>query len=379
MSVWLPIPSVGPEHAGPRVPLPGPGCDCRRCDFFVDNPDALEPICSGSSTSCSYCGCSRAEDPTRAAVATGTACATCPIRCGSRPDVGDWVAAAGGTLTFTGLRVTTAAPAGLPRFVPQTDGDLVADLDAQLGWPAYGIGLRRVLSPATGKMVPKLAGRSAAEAFGLPETAAAVLVGYGKDPLVEAYWSGRHRDGLALALAAQGWDLVLAPNYSMYLNQPRAEQLLNFRRNLLVAAELAELGVATAPCLYWSRLEDLERYTDWVADTEPAQVAVNLQTLRTPAEWTELVLPGLAYLAGTLPPTLPIWLAGASRPDRIAAVRALFGDRLHLVNQNALAYARRGTVITTGGRADLHAETVDAFTANVGFYADQLACDRSPP
>lgn len=368
MSVFLSTPGFGPPT---DVPRPAPGCDCQRCDFFIDNPNAREPICSGKSASCDYCSCARAEDPTRHAVQTGAACRTCPIRCGSRPDVGDWVVAAGGTMTFSGLHVGNPAP-DMPAFVPMTDGDDVAPLDEGLGWSAYAVGMRRVLSPRTGKIMPKLRGSTAHQAFAIPQESRAVLVGYGEDPLVEAYWSGRHRDQLMHAIAAQKWDLVLTPNYSMYLNQPRFEHLLNYRRNLLIAAELADLGVATAPCLYWARLEDLERYTDWIADTQPKQIAVNLQTFRTAHDWDNLVVPGLAFLAGTLPPDMPIWLVGASRADRISTLGNLFGSRVHLVAQNALQYARRGAVMTPEGRRDLHALTTDAFHANVRYYAGLL-------
>jgi hypothetical protein len=40
------------------------------------------------------------------------------------------------------------------------------------------------------------------------------LVGYGLDPLVEAVWT--RKASLLAELARQRWDLVLAPNYSMY-------------------------------------------------------------------------------------------------------------------------------------------------------------------
>lgn len=38
-----------------------------------------------------------------------------------------------------------------------------------------------------------------------------MFVGYGEDPLVEAFWTCRHQ--LIRQLAAQQWDLVLAPNF----------------------------------------------------------------------------------------------------------------------------------------------------------------------
>ncbi len=367
----LPHPGVGLPSVGP--PLPAAGCDCRSCPFYVHNPQAVEPICSGCSSSCEYCGCARAEDPTRPDY--GQACATCPIRCGSRVDIAAWMADVGGTLRFDDLRPQGRLPAGLPRFVPQVDTTAVAGLDASLGWPAYAVGLRRVFSPTAHRLLPQWRDACARDVLGLCENQLAVLLGYGEDPLVEGLWTRRHADQLVEAIAGQGWDVVLAPNYSLYANQPRAEQLLNFRRNLMLATELAEAGVCAVANLYWLRLEDLERYLDWIADLAPdgpAAVAVNVQTFRTAADWQQMALPGLTLLAAGLPSDLPVVITGASRADRIGVLSELFGSRLYLVSQNALAYARHGALMTRQGRVTHHARVADLFAANVRHYANLL-------
>lgn len=356
-----------------RLPVltPARACQCATCPFFTGNPAAVEPICSGTNTSCAYCGCARSAE-----AASGTAgCGSCPIRCGSRVDIAAWMRDVGGTLGFDDLAIDVEIPAGLPRFVPQVDGHDIPRFDQRLGWPAYAVGLRRVFSPTTRTIYPRFRDTTAGAALGLRPEQLAVLVGYGEDPLVEAFWTGRHE--LVDMIAAQQWDLVLACNFSMYGNQPRTEHLLNFRRNLLLAAELSQCGVPAVPNLYWFRREDLDRYGDWLADTEPAAVAVNLQTFRRDASWDQVALPGLAYLSMLLPERTRIVLTGTSRRSRIAQLHALFGDRLVLVSQNPQQYARHGAVMTDGGRVDLHAHDHDAFAATVRFYASLL--DRPPP
>ena len=347
------------------VPLaPAPGCDCRVCPFFVDNPSAPEPICSGCNSDCAYCGCTRA----------GGGCGQCPIRCGSRVDIEAWMADVGGTLRFDDVRLELQLPPGLPRYVPQVDGHDVASFDEDLHWPAYGVGLRRVYSPDSLRVYPRFAGVDVHQALGLRPGQLAVLVGYADDPLVEAFWTDRH--SLIPAIAAQGWDLVLAPNYSMFGNQPRAEHLLNFRRNLLIAAEMAAAGIPAVPNLYWFRKEDLDRYLEWCARTRPAAVATNLQTLRTEGDW-EFGLPGLTYLAQNLRPTVAVIVTGASRRDRIGILAELFGARLHLVSQNAQQYARHGAQMTPSGRLDTPARVTDLFAANVRFYAGLVEAGTS--
>ena len=354
----------------PRIPVtvsvaPAAGCDCASCPLFTLNPAAIEPICSGCNSDCSYCGCSRTTTQT-----THNGCATCPIRCGSRTDIDAWMAVIGNTFGFHDIALDTQLPAGLPRFIPQVDGSDVAHLDEGLHWGAYAVGLRRVFSPRTHRIVPKFTDRTAHQALGLDPSQRAVLVGYGEDPLVEAFWSRRH--SLIESLAAQQWDLVLAPNWSMYGNQPRAEHLLNFRRNLLVAGELSAAGIPAVPNLYWFRLEDLDRYLHWAQATGPAAVAINLQTFRTDADWELMALPGLTYLAHGLPAGCELIATGASRADRITTLLELFGPRLRLVSQNPKQYAAHGAVMTPTGRADIHAHTHDAFAASVRYYAHLL-------
>ncbi len=341
---------------------PAPGCDCIRCPLYTANPHAIEPICSGCNTDCGWCGCARAGG--------GPKCGQCSIRCGSRVDISAWMADVGNTLTFDDIALQSAVPSDLPRFVPQVETTSLADLDRGLGWPAYAVGLRRVFSPASHRIVPAFHGRTARQVLGLGSGQRAVLVCYGTDPLVEAFWTRRKE--LFGQLAAQQWDLVLAPNYSMYANYPRAEMLLNFRRNLLIAQELCQTGLPAVPNLYWYRAEDLARYERWLDDTHPPAVAINLQTFRSQAEWQHMARPGLAFLAAVLPPDTRMIVVGASRTDRICELVELFGARLHLVAQNALLYARHGAVMTAEGRRDLHAHTTDAFAANVRFYAGLL-------
>lgn len=253
----------------------------------------------------------------------------------------------------------------LPGFTPQMDTKELGEFDSGLDWPAYAFGLRRVFSPSSWNILPGFEGRSAHESVSLPGRKL-VLVGYGEDPLVEAFWT-RKRD-LIPAIAEMGWDLVLAPNFSMYGNQPRAEHLINFRRNLSLAVQMRSAGIPAIPNIYWFRQEDLQRYVDWALDVDPPAIAINLQTFRTDPDWNTTALPGLTYLAHFLPDTIQLVAVGTSRVNRIAALTALFGTRLHLIGQNALMAARRGAVMTDTGRQDLGAAAADAFAANVRFY-----------
>ncbi|MFI7114949.1 hypothetical protein [Amycolatopsis sp. NPDC049868] len=277
----------------------------------------------------------------------------------------------GGTLEFDDVAIRSRLPKGLPSFIPQVDGSGVGDLDAVLGWPAYAVGLRRVFSPQTHAVYPRW-DKPATDVLGLPATTLTVLSGYGEDPLVEAFWTARHRDRLLDRLATLEFDLVLAPNYSIYGNWPRAEHLINMRRSLLLAEEFVNAGMPAVPNLYWFRLEDLQRYAAWIADAAPPAVAINLQTVRENKNWETWALPGLSWLAENIPDDLPIIITGLSRRDRITTAVDLFGTRLTLVSQNPAQYALHGAVMTSEGRKDMHARIPDAFASSVRYLASLL-------
>jgi len=200
-----------------------------------------------------------------------------------------------------------------------------------------------------------------------PDEAKLVLAGYGTDPLIERFWTNQHREDLIEQVASLEFDLVLAPNYSVYGNQPRFEHLLNIKRNALIAARLAEAGVPVVPNIYWYRRIDLERQLEWIRREQVAAVAVNLQTFRSKADWA-MATDGLRFIAAELPSATRVFATGCSRPGRISFLRELFED-LVLVSQNAQAYARHGAVMTPEGRKQTYGRTEDLFFANVRFYA----------
>ncbi len=343
-----------------RLLTPAAGCDCRTCPFFADSPGAAEPICSGRNAGCSYCGCAQAEWS-----APSGACRECPVRCGSRVDIHQWMADVRGTLLFDDIPAPAPLPNGIPGFIPAVDGVATA-LDAQASWPAYAITMRRVFSQRTNTLTAMWQTGTARDVLRIPDERLVVLSGYGEDPLVEAFWT--HRRQVYPLLAEKAFDLVLAPNFSMYANQPRTEHLLNFRRNLLVAAEMIEAGIPAVPNIYWLRKEDLDRYLAWADDVEPDALAINLQTFRHETDdWRGIVLPGLAYLADRLPSDIRLVINGTVTPQRVTQLCTLFDrPRLVFLSQRQIQMARHGEVMRPDGTvAQLYARPEHAFAASV--------------
>lgn len=362
--------------------MPARGCNCDVCPLYIHNPAATDPVCSGRNGSCAYCACSVANSHLPAGDVDGTSCATCPVRCGSRPDVSRWWNSVGGTVQFDDVHLDPFDWPLSSRYVPilaATDPDLFAD---QLRWPALAVSIRRVVTRRPGnsgrlRLQPRWAEQGAHRVLGLePGKHAAVLLGYGQDAIIERLWLRRHVDELVDEIAAAGWDLVCTPDWSVYGDIPRAEQLFNMRRSLLFAQELSDAGVNAAPAIYSFRLEDLDRWCAWIVDTNPTAVFVPLHTTRGDETWRERATPGLTYLAMQLDAanvTTRVVVSGVHNAGRVTQLADWFGARLHIAGALAVQLALKGIRITPQGRvASRNADRGDLLAANVRHYDRQI-------
>lgn len=333
-----------------------------------------EPICSGDNPENGYVFCSRqhrsSPDP--------AACQACSIRCGSRFDIIDWMRDIGGTLSFDDLVLAQPDWPDVPtNYWAQVDDGDMTDFHEAADHDAYAIGFRRVFSEDSFSFMKRWRAGNPAHQVMRVGDARTLLVGYGTDPLVEKFYSRRWADDLYTDMAGMGWDVILVPNPSMYLNQPAVEQLINYRRSLLMACELQQAAPDTVvvPNVYWRRKEDLDRWLDWIEDNEPVAMGTNLQTFRWDDWWDDLIVPGMAYIAARLDQAGldTRWVCtGASRQDRVRQLRSFLGDRLVVVSQNALQVGRRGGVMRVGTgdgkREDLKLAAPHAFAENVREY-----------
>lgn len=360
--------------------LPAPGGECQVCPYYTGNAAAPEPICSGNNAGDAWRTCTIREAKTTRPFSTSP-CRTCPVRCGSRDDITAWMASVAGTLTFDDVALDRFAWPLNTRFVPLLDDTGETSPHRTLPWPAYGVPLRRVMSRILGNPgdpllpQPRFDEHGAHAVLGLDEGQKAVLMGYGPDPLVERVWERRHTDRLIERIAAQGWDLVTTPDFSVYGDQPRTEMLFNLRRSLVFAQELSDAGVAVAPSIYWFRREDIDRWVTWIVETEPTFVCLPKHTLRHKSEWETMAAPGLEYLGAALDDAgsdVRVLVSGVSRPERVAQLASWFHARLSITAQNPVHLASQGRKVTPTGREVIQAHRADLFAHNVRFYSDQL-------
>jgi len=85
--------------------------------------------------------------------------------------------------------------------------------------------------------------------FGLSQQTRIILRGTAKDRRLEQYWTHRRRDNAPEQMKSLNVELVIAPNFSHFLDVPRPDNLFNRKRQLICVTELAEAGLFTVPHL----------------------------------------------------------------------------------------------------------------------------------
>jgi hypothetical protein len=135
--------------------------------------------------------------------------------------------------------------------------------------PAVALSMHRLLSRTTG--LPKHLSEEALRAeFHLGAATRIILTGTDQDPPLERWW-GYGVDGRRAAITALrglGVSLVSVPNYSLFADVPRWDDLHAMKRIALVHAEFLDGGVPAALHVNARSERDAERWRDYVRDRE---------------------------------------------------------------------------------------------------------------
>jgi hypothetical protein len=207
-------------------------------------------------------------------------------------------------------------------------------------WPAWALSLADAHSKRTGSPWSTWTEAGSSPQSPLERLRAAgarrlVLTGVMNDRRLAALWPA-----LARRQTVAGFDLVLAPAWSVYDDDPRLEHLFAIRQSALVADLMAGAG-PVVPTLNWYRKHDLDRQLAWLERTGAAAVALDCSTLAGTRRWREL-RSALAYIRTVLP-GVELHVYGASSADRVEDL-ALFG-RIVIYSARPAALARTRQVL----------------------------------
>lgn len=156
----------------------------------------------------------------------------------------------------------------LPDIVPMIYGRASRRSALRLPWAA--VPLAALFSRATGDA--KYPDRESLLAGFLLDPATQVVVcGVDVDASLERYWREARGAGFVHRLAQLKPDLVTTPNYSLFVNAPREDNLHNMKRIAISWYELSAAGLPVALHVNARTDRDWERWTEFVADRDEVQ------------------------------------------------------------------------------------------------------------
>lgn len=179
------------------------------------------------------------------------------------------------------------------------------------------------------------------EAFRIDEAAALILTGVDHDHRIEPWWAlGEKRIGIIERLRQIGIALVTAPNFSVFIDHPRTDDLHAMKRIALVFAEFQLGGIACALHAHGRTERDFERWARFICERPEIQI-LSYEFITGPAAKARrhFHLEQLAMVSKTAERDLDIIIRG--KPDVIPFLRQHFRQ---------VTYIESGTFIKTINR-----------------------------
>lgn len=207
--------------------------------------------------------------------------------------------------------------------------------------------------------------------FGIAPATGVVLTGTAIDPPLEKWWSlgaARRQDAIR-ALRDLNILLVTTPNYSLFTDQPRWDDLHSMKRIALVHEEFLQAGVPAALHVNARTERDWERWRDYIAARpEVTHIAFEFGTGAGWAGRIDWHLAQLTGLARDIDRPLHLVVRGGGR--RLPTLSVAFPQMTCLETSTFLKTMRRQRAVPTpSGRLRWHrfptdaAEPVDALLA----------------
>lgn len=253
----------------------------------------------------------------------------------------------GGFDLATIARVAPVARPPLPDLVPLIDHKY--SRTKTLGETVVAVPLYALFHMGNGEPLVRTRSDLAAR-FLLPESGTVIASGVGRDVRVEAWWAFADRARVMQTLRDLGIALVTAPNFSVFTNVPRPDNLHGIKRIGLSWVELMENGVPAALHLNARTDFDYSRWTRFINERpEVESVAFEFGTgagHRGRIDWHVERLCALARGVGR-----PLTLVVRGGVQMLPRLRTCFGQVV-LIETDAFSRAlkRRRAVITEAGR-----------------------------
>jgi Domain of unknown function (DUF4417) len=237
---------------------------------------------------------------------------------------------------------------------------------------AVALPLHKVYSRRTG-LLRFTSHTELADAFRVSPDTRIVLLGCGRDKPIEAWWrlsAGRAR--IVAALKGLGVELISSPNYSLFTDVPRHDDLYNIKRITLAWQEIVAAGLSGALHLNARTERDYERLAEFVAERpEVTEVAFEFATGAAWPGRREFHRFHLALLAGRVGRPLTLMMIGgiASLPGLAVAFDKLtYFDTtpfMTAMHRQRLTEGNDGRLVKSLEETDIGAPIDGLFTGNI--------------
>lgn len=234
-----------------------------------------------------------------------------------------------------------------------------------LSWVALHAG--RVFGLNGAALTPKHRG-SLRDVYRVSSGTRLALEFYVEDRVLEGVWA--HRRQLIPKLTELGLDLILSPNFSVWRDHSRFEQLIQQRRSFAFYHELREAGLPVIPDTGWSLFEpDGRLWAEWI-NQQTGLTAVSIfcggRKIHAERRAFRETLEDIALFHHAVRPDVAFVLGGIHAPERLAAMRkAAPGRRLVFCNGMAYALAQRRKLLDR--RAPAARSARECFLLNCDF------------
>jgi hypothetical protein len=225
------------------------------------------------------------------------------------------------------LAFDPSSPSGqaLPPFFPQLlNGLEVPSMLARE--PAVAVGIAKALTPGgkvSRRAIPAMySTRSLRAQWGLGQDTLLLCLGNTLDGYLERLWAAQADENTWGHLGALGFDAATSLNFSIYLDRPRLEHLVNIKRSWLTVRRMQQTsGLVPIPHLQWATIQDLQRQLRYAREQGFHTLALNLQMFKRQG-W-ETVAAGLPVIREQAP-DLRLLFAGVVSLKRMAYLAMLF-------------------------------------------------------
>jgi Domain of unknown function (DUF4417) len=204
----------------------------------------------------------------------------CNAVCPRNPTFYKWMSQLGGR-PFDYIPTLTQRYVPLPAYVPLIDHAYGRRRTLQS--PVVALDTYRVMRLRRGndRLYNAVSSTPAAlrSEFGLARDTTVILRGTAKDPRLENWWEHRLADDAAGQLSELNVAMIIAPNFSHFLDVPRIDNMFNRVRQMICIEELAAAGHCVVPHISTTAPGDWQFWTAFLRENPTIrQIAKEFQT-----------------------------------------------------------------------------------------------------